>query len=710
MGFDRLHPSIQHHVVNSLGWRDLRFLQQLSIDPILDGEHCLLLAPTAGGKTEAAVLPVLSRILSNEWVGLSVLYICPIRALLNNLEERLSFYCSLVGRRCGLWHGDVGQTARSAILRDPPDILLTTPESLEAILISRRADRRYFFGNLQAVVIDEIHSFAADDRGWHLLAVLERITVLAGRQPQRIGLSATIGNPKEILSWMIRGDEPSRVVSPPATGLADADVALDYVGNIENAALVIGELHRGEKRLVFCDSRSQAEHLASLLRSAGTNTFVSHSSLSVDERRQAERAFRDSRDCVIVATSTLELGIDVGDLDRVLQLEAPTAVASFLQRLGRTGRRPGNHRNCLLLCTNRGALVASAALLRLWQSGFVEPLHPPSDPYPVGAQQIMTLIRQEGSASIRFDDSAIRRALGQDAKITGDLISHMLEQGILFQDSGILGIGAAGERLYGAKNFMSLMSVFDTPPLFQVICGVEELGWVHPLSFIGFGKKPVVISLGGRAWEVIGLDEERAIAHVRAIEAPGRSMWLGSSRALSGVLCSTIRSLLLDQAVDPLWSKRAEAEIHAARSEAFAVRTSGRVVETDAQTGRTRWWTFGGLKANYSLALMLRTEDGIIPRFDNFFVEIPGAAGPRRVEELVQKASSTVHSSPSVHTDPPGRIKFWDCLPMHLRQQYSKSRFTDSSAALALIAEPRVHQLDTQRHLSTQGSGEEVRT
>ena len=143
---------------------------------------------------------------------------------------------------------------------------------------------------------------------------------------------------------MTRGDEPSRVVSPPATGLADADVTLDYVGNIENAALVIAQLHRGEKRLVFSDSRSQAEHLASLLRVGGTNTFVSHSSLSVDERRQAERAFRDSRDCVIVATSTLELGIDVGDLDHVLQLEAPTAVSSFLQRLGRTGRRPGNRR------------------------------------------------------------------------------------------------------------------------------------------------------------------------------------------------------------------------------------------------------------------------------------------------------------------------------------------------------------------------------
>jgi len=691
MGFDRLHPSVQHHVVNSLGWRELRPLQEQSIDPVLDGEHCLLLAPTAGGKTEAALLPMLSRMLSEDWSGLSVLYICPIRALLNNLEERLSHYCSLVGRRCGLWHVDVGQAARSGILRDPPDILLTTPESLEVMLISRRTDRKYFFGNLRAVIIDEIHSFAADDRGWHLLAVLERIALLAGRPPQRIGLSTTIGNPEAILAWMTRGDKPSRIVSPSSAGVVDADVTLDYVGSIENAALVVSQLYRGEKRLVFSDSRSQAERLASLLRAAGTNTFVSHSSLSVDERRQAERAFRESRDCVIVATSTLELGIDVGDLDRVLQLEAPTSVASFIQRLGRTGRRSGSRRNCLFLSTHRDSLIASAALIRLWRSGYVEPLHPPPDPYPVVAQQIMALIRQEGGASRRFRDSTIQAALAQESSITEDLIAHMLDQGILFEDSGIVGIGPSGERLYGARNFMALMSVFDTPSLFQVICGIEELGFVHPLSFAGFGQKVVVISLGGRSWEVIRLDEDKSIAHVRAADTSGRSRWLGANRALSRRLCDEIRSLLLDGTVDHAWSKRAEVELAQARSETFAVRASGRVVETNNHSGKNRWWTFGGLRANYSLALMLRTGDGVVPRFDNFFVEIPNASSLSEVEDRLSKLDRIANSSPLHHTDPPGRVKFWDCLPVALRQRFSTARFTDYPSAFELLAEPRVY-------------------
>ncbi len=692
MGFDRLHPSIQHHVVNSMGWRELRPLQQDAVDPILDGNSCLLLAPTAGGKTEAAVLPILSRMLSDAWQGLSVLYICPIRALLNNLEERLSFYCSLVGRRCGLWHGDVGQAARSAILREPPDILLTTPESLEAILISRRTDRAHFFGSLQAVIFDEVHAFAGDDRGWHLLAVLERIAKLSGRRPQRIGLSATIGNPNEVLAWMTReAPTDSRVISPASGTSVETHVQLDFVGSIENAADVVAQLHRGEKRLVFCDSRAQAERLASLLRASGTSTFVSHSSLSVDDRRQAERAFRESRDCVIVATSTLELGIDIGDLDRVLQLEAPTTVSSFLQRLGRTGRRAGTLRNCLFLATHRESLLRAAALLQLWKKGYVEPIQPPLVPFPVMAQQIMALIRQEGGCSRRFDDTSIRRAIGQDYAITEHLLEHMLATEILFEDSGMVGLGPAGERLFGAKNFMALMSVFDTPSLFQVICGQEELGWVHPLSFVGFGQRPVLISLGGRAWEVFRLDENRKQAHVRPAEAPGRSRWLGESRALSYQFCQAVRDLLVDEREEAVWSKRAVTEILSARSQTTVARSRGSVVEIDAKGDRTRWWTFGGLKANASLAAALRRRDGVVPRFDNYFVEILGATGPVETEELFNSVSARNAWGESTSDAPPGKIKFWECLPDVLRVQFMKSRFADVGSAKKLLSESKVY-------------------
>src|SRR5690606_19297113 len=200
------------------------------------------------------------------------------------------------------------------------------------------------------VIIDEVHAFAGDDRGWHLLSVLERISVLAGREIQRLGLSATVGNPETLCDWLAGSCTAKRsVINPAAESNVIPDVQVDWVGSLKNAAVVISRLHKGEKRLVFVDSRSKVEELAVELRCLGVATYISHSSLSLEERRAAEEAFSQGNDCVIVSTSTLELGIDVGDLDRVIQIDAPYTVASFLQRIGRTGRRSGSSRNCLFL-------------------------------------------------------------------------------------------------------------------------------------------------------------------------------------------------------------------------------------------------------------------------------------------------------------------------------------------------------------------------
>uniref|UniRef100_UPI00035DA1F1 DEAD/DEAH box helicase n=1 Tax=Nocardiopsis gilva TaxID=280236 RepID=UPI00035DA1F1 len=408
---DRLHPALVHHIVNALGWRDLRPLQREAVAPLLDGEDAVLLAPTAGGKTEAAAFPLLSAMEEQRWSGLSVLYVCPLKALLNNLVPRLEQYAGWLGRRAGLWHGDVRQGARQRLLRQPPDVLLTTPESLDAMLVSTKTDHGRLFAGLRAVVVDEVHAFAGDDRGWHLLAVLERLQRIAGGPIQRIGLSATVGNPDELLHWLQgSGHEtrPGRVVAPGVV-LPDAsssqqgapqepppgDIELDYVGSTANAATVIAALHRGEKRLVFCDSRATVEELGAALRGKGVTTFLSHASLSLDERRRAEAAFAEARDCVIVATSTLELGIDVGDLDRVIQIDAPGTVASFLQRLGRTGRRSGSPRNCLFLARSHDALLSAAGLLHLWGRNYVEPVTAPPEPRHIVAQQLLALALQE---------------------------------------------------------------------------------------------------------------------------------------------------------------------------------------------------------------------------------------------------------------------------------------------------------------------------
>jgi ATP-dependent Lhr-like helicase len=388
-GFYTLHPVVQHHIANTLGWGWLRPLQSESIGPVLGGSDCLLLAPTAGGKTEAALFPLLTRMAEEAWTGTSVLYVCPLRALLNNLEPRIASYAGWLGRTAAVRHGDTTAGARKRQVFDRPDILLTTPESLESMLVSTLADPRQLFADVRAIVVDEVHAFAGDDRGWHLLGVLERISKLAGHPLQRIGLSATVGNAQELLTWLQGSNRiseiPSSVIAPDGGSAAVPQMQLDFVGSDLNAAKVIAALYRGEKRLVFADSRRTVEKVSLGLRDLEVETFVSHSSLSVDARRQAETAFSQARNCVIVSTSTLELGIDVGDLDRVVQIGAPRTVASVLQRLGRTGRRPGTLRNMLFLSTDDAQFLRACGLLLLWSEGYVEPVTPPADSFARGS-------------------------------------------------------------------------------------------------------------------------------------------------------------------------------------------------------------------------------------------------------------------------------------------------------------------------------------
>ncbi|HBP21508.1 MAG TPA: ATP-dependent helicase [Planctomycetes bacterium] len=689
--FDRLHPAVQHHIVNSLGWRSLRPLQEDSVDPLLAGEHALLLAPTAGGKTEAAIFPLLSRMLQENWRGLSVLYVCPIKALLNNLEPRLAKYASLLGRRVGLWHGDVGPSARKRLISDPPDILLTTPESIEVMLIFRRDDRDALFRNIRALVVDELHAFAGDDRGWHLLAVTERVTRVCGREIQRVGLSATIGNPDALLEWLAGSCQgPRRVIAPPAEATAEADVTLDFVGSIENAAIVISRLHRGEKRLVFCDSRSRVEELSAELRNLGVQTFVSHSSLSVDERKRAEAAFQEASNCVIVATSTLELGVDVGDLDRVIQIDSPPTVASFLQRIGRTGRRPGSSRNCLFLATKDEAFLQSAALVRLWKNGFVEPVEPPAKPLHILAQQLMALTLQEGQIGRHTWHEWVAAMPGFASQPREDLdavVDHMVTTGILAEEQGLLSMGPKGEELFGRKNFIELCSVFSSPPLFQVLHGRKELGQVHQRSFqVPPDQKPVLL-LAGRSWTVNHLDWPRRIAQVEPTKGErGKSRWLGSSLPLHSRLCRAVRSVLADGEVPVRLTKRAQEKLEELLADYSWVQDGTTALVRDPKG--LRWWTFAGLLANATLSELLGAVSEQGGQAENLAIRLRADVDLTQLEAVVSGFPAADVLSVPVPAEAAEGLKFSVCLPPHLLEANLSAALADADAVTRGVQEP----------------------
>ena len=683
--FDRLHPAIQHHIVNSLGWKSLRPLQESAIKPILDGEHVILLAPTAGGKTEAAMFPVLSRMLAEDWRGLSTLYVCPIKALLNNLEPRLRGYGELVGRRVGIWHGDIGAPARRRILADPPDLLLTTPESIEVMLTSVRSDHRALFQALRCVVVDEMHAFAGDDRGWHLLAIIERVARLAQRDLQRIGLSATIGNAAALLDWLAGSSSGTRRVVEPGEPESKAlpvetDVSLDYVGNLENAVTLIARLYRGEKRLVFCDSRSRVEELSAALRNAGVNTFVSHSSLSVDERRQAEEAFAVGRDAVIVATSTLELGIDVGDLDRVIQIDAPAKVASFLQRIGRTGRRPGTVRHCLFLATNEGPFLQAAGLLQLWSEGYVEPVVPPQLPYHILAQQIMALILQErgiGRHTWRDWLSGMPAFSEMAEGEANTIIDYMIRKGLLFDDTGIMSFGPEGERSFGFRNFMELMSVFTSDPLLTVRHGREELGHLHPISLTVRKDEPPVVLLAGRSWVVTHTDWNQRVAYVQPVNEKGRSQWLGSGQLLHFDLCQAVRRVLARKELAAPLTTRGE-ELLEILVERYAWVEEDRTAVVRDSDGSLRWWTFAGLAANSTLGECLGSLQKAGARGHNLAIPLEPNATLQDVERSLNEISSNraVNQMPIIDEVVEG-LKFSTCLPKSFTQRFIGARMAD---------------------------------
>lgn len=683
--FDQLHPALQHHIVNSLGWHTLRPFQESVIPQVLAGHHLIILAPTAGGKTEAAFFPVLSRMLSQEWSGLSVLYICPIKALLNNLDVRLQRYCTLVGRRAALWHGDVKQSQRRRILRDPPDCLLTTPESLEVMLVSPGVDARRLFNQLQVVIIDEIHAFAGDDRGWHLLSVLARIARLAGRELQRIGLSATVGNPEALVEWLAASCQGERgVFRPPQSNDSDADVTLDYVGSLQNAALVIARLHRGEKRLVFIDSRSRAEQLASELRQLEVTTFITHSSLSHEQRQQAEEAFASRDDGVIVATSVLELGIDVGDLDRVIQVDAPPTVSSFLQRMGRTGRRAERKRNCLFLATRDETLVQAAGLIDLWARGYVEPITPPPDPYHILAQQLMALALQENGIGQREWLDWVRNVpafINMPLEQIDHMVTSMLQQGILWNDQGILWLGRKGEEGYGRQNFLALFSVFLSPPLFSVRYGRQELGFVDELTFLGKHEELHVLLLAGRAWRVNHIDWQQRVAYVELTEAKGRSRWKGEVQGVAFQLCQAIKQILATEDDRSCWSNRARRQIGDLRNEFAWLSDEGTAILHNANSD-IEWWTFAGVGANatfaHELAHLLKNR----VTYDSFSVTFAPHMSFDAIEQAVNElqARDVKQMRPTVEPRAILGLKFSECLPDDLAVHVLEARLRDPAA------------------------------
>ena len=590
--FERYAPFIQDYIYRS-GWQSLRGVQNAAGEAIFGTEeNVLLTASTASGKTEAAFFPILSLLDENPSKTVGVLYIAPLKALINDQFGRLSELCEEEGIVVTRWHGDAAVSRKQKLLRHPSGILQITPESLEAMLINKHMEIPSLFGDLRFIVIDEIHSLLRADRGLQTFCLIERLCRLAGCSPRRIGLSATIGNPEDAGRFLAAGSGRGTIIprfdggrevwrlsmehfyntAPQADdGLAipaDTPVmepATDHAPQGADPGIgYIFEHTRGKKCLVFTNSREECESVCQSLRQyceanhEPDRFLIHHGNLSASYRESAEEEMKDDDSLMSVcATATLELGIDIGRLERAFQIDAPFTVSGFLQRMGRTGRRGDppemwfvmreDHQEAraMLPDTIPWYLVQGIALVQLYaEERFVEPPRMDRLPYSLLYHQTMSTLASCGEmtpsalASRVLTLSCFHRVTQDDYRL---LLHHLLETDhIQRTEQGGLILGLAGERVVSQYKFYA---VFQENIEYTVHAGSEQLGTIV--------KPPPVgdkIAIAGRVWVVDEVDHKRRDVYCTLVK--------GNIPAFFGLVAGDIHTRILEKMQEVLSGDR----------------------------------------------------------------------------------------------------------------------------------------------------------
>ncbi len=523
-------------------WDDLREAQEQAIPLILEADADVIVsAPTSAGKTEAAFLPILTRILSQDAPSIRVLYIGPLKALINDQFQRLDALCENLDIPVHKWHGDVSSSAKTRLLKSPSGILLITPESLEATLMRQGSYVAKVFSHLEYVVVDEVHSFIGNERGAQLQSLLHRIESLIECRVPRIGLSATLSEPALAAEFLRpNGSASFQVVADSSTGAMKAQLRGFYKSatlddesekSVSAETAIIDHLMKtmgGQHNLVFCNRRSDVELYADALSERCRNLNIQdefcahHGNLSKEIREDAEARLKSKeKPATCVCTSTLEMGIDIGSMKSVGQIGPPPSVASLRQRVGRSGRRGEASILRMIAVEDRPTaksdlesrlhlkLVQSVASVELMAMGWCEPPDNKSLHFSTLIQQIMSVIVQRGGASVPFLYNLLAKS-GSFTAVTQDnfvaLLKAMSEKQLVQQmDDGTLLLAPKGERM--AEHF-SFYAAFSTPDEYQLIAEGKPIGTMPILVPVKPGD-PLLFA--GKRWVIIDVDDTRKV-------------------------------------------------------------------------------------------------------------------------------------------------------------------------------------------------------
>ena len=538
-----LNKSLLHFLSNRLGWNDLNPIQRKAIPTVLKGENTLIIAPTASGKTEAALIPIFSEILDKNLEPTSVLYVSPLKALINDMHYRIEKWGNHFGLTATKWHGDVSKYQKDKFTKNPTDFLSTTPESLEVILMNRTSgEKERVFQNIKYVLIDEIHYFADSDRGIQLNSILNRISKYAP-DASIIGLSATVGNPKLISEWVDINNSAEIVKDTGGR-------KLQYkVFDMPEFALsnVLKDL-KDKKVLIFANSRRTAElSYYNLKKNIDMkNIFIHHGSINKETREENEDKFKAVKNGFMVATTTLELGIDIGDIDIVVQLSAPSQVSSFSQRIGRSGRRSKVQRTILL--SQGFNLLMSLAELILHHENKVEKVKISDKSIDILFHQILSLVFEKGNPNYKdvYDELKGCYAFsGISFENYVTLLKEMRNNGLIDIRNNLITLGYEFEKEFGQANYKNFYAVFSPSFEYTILQGNKEVGTLDIAYAIDL-RAGDQFNLAGKLWKVNSVDHERYVVHVSKEQLTKAKIpnWNSGGAAVSPLIANKIYEIL----------------------------------------------------------------------------------------------------------------------------------------------------------------------
>jgi ATP-dependent helicase Lhr and Lhr-like helicase len=634
MSFDLLSEPIRKFIRDK-GWEQLRPIQNAAISKILSSDENFILASrTASGKTEAAFLPILSKVNFND-SGVQVLYISPLIALINDQFYRVEELCKNLDVTVTKWHGEANKTLKDRLIKQPTGIVLITPESLEAMFVNKPFNVKQLFSNLKYVVIDEIHSFIGTDRGIQLKSILSRLQRVNSKSFSIVGLSATIGDYNEAKRFT--GDELKTKVLLDRTA-KEINTLFRFFKN-ENEELpleLLKDLYietKDNKVLIFPNSRGRAEEVAVKLKKISDrvkghpNYFSHHSSVDREVREYVEYFAKNNKrhNFCISCTSTLELGIDIGSVDEVVQIDATHSIASLIQRVGRSGRKDGESSNLFLYATTQWSLLQSIACWLLYKENFIEPPEKNEKPYDILVHQALSITK--GHSGILLTE--LIKQLKENSAFTSieqseieEILHHLIEIDFLEKLQHEVIIGVEGEKVVNSSEFYS---VFKTEENFKVVNAGNTIGEI-PFSPQIIEDENILLS--AKIWKIKYVDHKAKKIEVIPAKDGKKPMFFGGGAVVHQKIREKMFEVLYSKTVYDFLDEPSFDEIEMMRKDFAVFDIKDLQSERPLLTAEKhlQLFTFTGTRINRTIQLLLNIA-GIKNTLDDssssFDIEVP---------------------------------------------------------------------------------------